>query len=58
METIISCERYKLLRRWMLATRDAQGLYQRYGFKPAEPTNVMEKLNAYPYAQLRGDTAR
>ena len=36
------------LRRWLLATRDAQGLYRRYGF--IEPGNAkttyMEKLDA------------
>ncbi len=31
------------LRRWMLVTRDAHGLYQRVGFRPlATPTRVME----------------
>jgi len=31
------------LRRWMLATRDAHGLYEQFGFKPVEnPENLME----------------
>jgi GNAT superfamily N-acetyltransferase len=31
------------LRRWMLVTRDAHGLYQRYGFSPLEhPERIME----------------
>ena len=31
------------LRRWMLATRDAHGLYEQFGFKPVEtPGNLME----------------
>jgi GNAT superfamily N-acetyltransferase len=31
------------LRRWMLVTRDAHGLYRQYGFQPARhPENVME----------------
>jgi GNAT superfamily N-acetyltransferase len=31
------------LRRWMLATRDAHGLYEKFGFTPVEkPENLME----------------
>jgi GNAT superfamily N-acetyltransferase len=31
------------LRKWMLATRDAHGLYQQFGFNPiGNPANVME----------------
>jgi GNAT superfamily N-acetyltransferase len=34
------------MRRWMLATRDAHGLYRRYGFKDLEdPSRWLEKLN-------------
>jgi GNAT superfamily N-acetyltransferase len=34
------------LRRWMLLTRDAHGLYERYGFGLAKhPEKVMEKLS-------------
>jgi hypothetical protein len=38
------------LRRWMLATRDAHGLYEKFGFKSlAKPERFMElhKPNAY-----------
>jgi GNAT superfamily N-acetyltransferase len=39
------------LRRIMLATRDAQGLYERFGFKPlATPTLFMELHNPNAYA--------
>ena len=30
------------LRRWMLATRDAHGLYAQYGFTPVDPDRFME----------------
>jgi GNAT superfamily N-acetyltransferase len=30
------------LRRWMLATRDAHGLYAQYGFTPVQPGSFME----------------
>jgi GNAT superfamily N-acetyltransferase len=36
---------YRTVRRWMLATRDAHGLYARYGFTPlAHPEIMMERL--------------
>jgi GNAT superfamily N-acetyltransferase len=38
------------LRRWMLATRDAHGLYARFGFKPLKsPDKWMEIHNADVY---------
>lgn len=44
------------LRRWMLATRDAQGLYARYGFKPlAAPERFMEVHNPAIYERGTGD---
>lgn len=33
------------LRRWMLATRDAHGLYAQYGFTPVPPDRFMERRN-------------
>lgn len=43
MEFILSFEELKLLRRMILATRDAHGLYAQYGFKPlALPDRFME----------------
>lgn len=39
------------LRRWMLMTRDAHGLYRQFGFEnPAKPQNVMEVRVSLPYA--------
>jgi hypothetical protein len=38
------------LRRFMLATRDAHGLYAQFGFTAlANPSRMMEILNADPY---------
>ena len=40
------------LRRWMLATRDAHGLYQQFGFQPlAKPERFMEILDRDVYGQ-------
>ena len=39
------------LRRMMLATRDAHGLYEKFGFKPlAAPARFMELHNPVPYS--------
>ena len=41
------------LRRWMLATRDAHGLYAQYGFTPLEnPDRLMSRLDPDLYARL------
>lgn len=37
------------LRRWMLATRDAHGLYAQYGFTLVPPDRFMEIRNPDPY---------
>jgi GNAT superfamily N-acetyltransferase len=38
------------LRRWTLSTRDAHGLYRRYGFaEPRHPDRLMEVFNDRPY---------
>ena len=43
LEFIMDHPDLQVLRRWMLATRDAHGLYERYGFKPvANPERLME----------------
>ena len=40
------------LRRFLLATKDAHGLYAQFGFKElANPTLMMEKWNPYAYNQ-------
>lgn len=40
------------LRRWMLATRDAHGLYAQFGFTPAPAERFMEIRNPRPYDQI------
>lgn len=44
METIISHPGLQGLRRWLLATKDAHGLYEHYGFTPLKfPERWMER---------------
>ncbi len=46
MQTIHSHPDLQGLRRWLLATRDAHGLYAQYGWKPlANPERWMENFN-------------
>ena len=50
METIIAHPELQGLRRWVLATRDAHGLYEKYGFHElVHPERWMERpaLDAY-----------
>ena len=50
METIIAHPELQGLRRWVLATRDAHGLYEKYGFRElVHPERWMERpaLDAY-----------
>jgi GNAT superfamily N-acetyltransferase len=48
MEIVFSHPDLQGLRRWMLATRDAHGLYRRYGFTEfKKPQIFMEKYSAY-----------
>jgi GNAT superfamily N-acetyltransferase len=43
------------LRRWMLVTRDAQGLYAQFGFKPPSPSeHVMQLRRPDPYGAAAG----
>jgi GNAT superfamily N-acetyltransferase len=44
MEAIVAHPDLRGLRRWMLATRDAHGLYEKFGFRPlAAPQRFMER---------------
>jgi GNAT superfamily N-acetyltransferase len=46
VETTLSHPELQGLRRWLLATRDAQGLYRRFGFAEfAAPGRWMERLS-------------
>ncbi len=50
MEMIVDYPDLRGLRRWVLATADAHGLYARYGFTPlAKPERWMEKHNPEVY---------
>jgi GNAT superfamily N-acetyltransferase len=52
MECILSHPELQGLRRWLLVTRDAHGLYQKFGFAPlAHPERLMEIHHAGLYAR-------
>jgi GNAT superfamily N-acetyltransferase len=51
MECIVAHPDLQGLRRMLLATRDAQGLYRQYGFSPLDaPERFMHRFNPNPYA--------
>jgi len=59
MDAVVSHPELQGLRRWMLATRDAHGLYARYGFTPlAAPDRWMERHDPEVYRRPPGDPAR
>ena len=43
--SILSAPCLQGLRRWMLATKDAHGLYQQYGFEPLDNPDVFMQIN-------------
>jgi GNAT superfamily N-acetyltransferase len=50
MELILAHPDLQRLRRWLLATRDAHGLYRQHGFTPlASPARFMERHDADVY---------
>ncbi len=52
METVLDHPELQGLRRWILATRDAHGLYAKFGFTPlAAPGRFMERHDPEAYAQ-------
>jgi GNAT superfamily N-acetyltransferase len=54
MECILSHPDLQGLRRWALVTKDAHGLYARFGFGPAaRPERYMEKVDPDVYARRR-----
>jgi N-acetylglutamate synthase-like GNAT family acetyltransferase len=60
MEIIIHYPDFKNLRRWMLATKDAHGLYKQFGFTELDkPERIMQKIQAdpYPLQEKPADTA-
>lgn len=53
LETIHGHAELQGLRRFMLMTKDAHGLYARFGFKePAHPSRVLERWNPDVYKAL------
>jgi GNAT superfamily N-acetyltransferase len=55
MDAIVAHPDLQGLRRWMLATRDAHGLYARYGFTPLpDPEPFMQLHDPQVYAKLEG----
>jgi GNAT superfamily N-acetyltransferase len=55
MEAIGAHPELQGLRRWMLVTRDAHGLYRRFGYDQlSAPERVMEKTDPQLYSRLRG----
>ena len=55
MDTIVSHPDLQGLRRWMLATRDAHGLYEQYGFTELhDPTRFMERWDRDIYKRTGG----
>ena len=60
MEIVMTHPELQGLRRWSLATRDAHGLYERFGFRtPAHPERLMEisDLDVYLRRKRRGSSA-
>lgn len=56
MECIASHPELQGLRRWLLVTRDAHGLYEKFGFQPlAQPQAYMERFDPAVYAARRAD---
>ena len=53
MQAIMAHPELQNLRRWMLVTRDAHGLYERYGFEaPANPERLMVRVDPDLYVRL------
>jgi GNAT superfamily N-acetyltransferase len=49
MECVLDHPDVRDLRRWHLVTRDAQGLYAKFGFAEPEPGKHMERRRENPY---------
>ena len=57
MEEITAHPELQGLRRWMLFTKDAHGLYAQFGFTPlAQPERCMERTDRDVYARRPRDT--
>ena len=55
MEVVMAHPDLQGIRRWMLVTADAHGLYRKVGFTElSKPERIMEKLLPDPYGASRG----
>ena len=55
LRTILEHQELQGLRRWLLVTRDAQGLYSQFGFAPlAQPEQYMTIHHSDMYRQVSG----
>ena len=45
MECVMAHPDLQGLRRWMLSTRDAHGLYREFGFEPADAAIIMQRVD-------------
>lgn len=55
MEVVMTHPDLQGIRRWMLVTADAHGLYRKVGFTgPSKPERIMEKLLVDAYGASRG----
>ena len=51
METIVSLTELQGVRSWLLKTRDAHGLYEKFGFAPpSDPERFMTRARHHGYA--------
>lgn len=51
MQAIVDHPDLQGLRRWLLATRDAHGLYEKFGFTAPPPGRLMERLDPDIYTR-------
>jgi GNAT superfamily N-acetyltransferase len=53
VEVTVTLPELQGLRRWLLATADAHGLYRRFGFTDAAPGRLMEIVDLDAYTRAR-----
>ena len=47
MEKVLDYAPLKQIDKWMLATRDAHGLYSQFGFEPVkDPSKLMDRMSS------------
>ena len=45
VDVVLSHPELRSIRRWLLGTQDAHGLYQKFGFQEPRPEVLMERLD-------------